>query len=893
MSGAPRLAGPEQDGLTVELVGGKALSLAALARAGLPVPPWFCVTTQAGGEVAPDLEAALLERFDRELGPDALVAVRSSAVAEDSATASFAGQLDTYLYVPRQDLVARVRSCLASARSERAVAYRRARGLPEDDVRAAVIVQKIVDSRRAGVLFTANPTNGETGEAVISAGLGLGEGVVSDQVAADQLVVERATGAVKARTIAEKAQRVVFDRAKGRGTRLEDVPAAEAAAPALSDDEVRALVALGERIEAHYGRPQDIEWAVDGDGRIHVLQARPITTLGARGRAPDGPGELGGPGEPGEPGLQVFDNANIVESFPGVTLPLTFSYARAAYRRTFRATSRLFGVPERVLGRNEAAYEDLLGLVEGRVYYSILNWYRLYLLVPGFEAFLPAWEKALGLEPRHVRRPPPAASLGERLHRRADFVRIALKAAWLYATHRVRVRRFRALFESVREGVNRLDLDRLSAHQLVDVFDDLAGRLLEPWAITIVNDFFAQQLYDGLGKLAVRYGLGDGQALRNDLLCGETGMESVEPVRSALALVERARRDERLRALLASEADDGAVLAAVRGDPALGDFRRAFEDHLDRYGDRTLMELKLETPSVSDDPRPFVRMLRNYLAGGATDVASMEARERGIREAAERRVASGLAGRPLGRRIFGRVLRRCREAVRDRENMRLARTRAYGLVKRIFRALARILEARGILADRDDIHYLTVDEVKGAVRGGGATRDLGRLVAIRREEYARFRTRRPPERIEMRGAFLASEVGSAAETAGDSSPGPGPSPSPGPIELRGLGCSPGRVTGRARVVVEPSLGLAVAKEVLVAPMTDPGWVFLMVAASAIVVEKGSLLSHTAIIGRELGIPTVVGVKGATRAIRDGDEVLVDGTAGVVRVRRGAAGAGPG
>jgi pyruvate,water dikinase len=858
------------------LLGGKGANLALLARAGMPVPSWLSVTTavfasveervreevsgllrgldarsqkdaeRASAEIARAFQRAglaaqdkalLLERFDALFGSEGDVAVRSSGVAEDSSERSFAGQMDTFLHVRRAALEERVLACFASAWSPRALLYRSLHAGANGSVALAVVVQRMVESRASGVLFTADPVTGDPTRAVISAGLGLGEGVVADKVETDTFEAELATGKILSRRLVPKRARVVRDRARGEGTVVEAVEAStsEGDAPALADDEVRALVALGRQVVERERAPQDMEWAIDAAGALHVLQTRPITTLGGH--------------------LTVLDSSNIVESYPGITLPLTFSFARSAYEATFRESSRTFGVPESVLVENRHVHAHLIALVEGRVYYDLLHFYRLFQLVPGFEGVLPAWEKALGLAPGMVPKAPEPTAWSRLLKGR-----ILARTFGHFARLEANVERFLADFASVHEEFRALDLATLDSHELLLVYEDLARRLLGPYSISVVNDFFAQQLHELVAKLIARWELGDASVLRNDLFRGERGMESVEPVRSALAIAARVRKDPKARAAL--ERED--AWSALREDPAL---RSLLDEHVLRFGDRTLEELKLETPPLDEDPRFLVATLRNLVASG-TEIEALEERERGLRAAAEGRVGGKLAWQPLRFLVFSFVLERARRSVRFRENLRLARSRAFGMVKRVFSAIGRDLARRSVLEAPRDVFYLTVEEVTGAVRGSQPTRDLAALVAQRKREYAGHAERTLPARIVMRGPVLAARIESARPVASGA--------------LRGTGCSPGIARGRAKVVRAADPTLSVRGEILIAPMTDPGWVFLMVAARALVVERGSILSHTAIIGRELGIPTVVGVAGATDLIKDGDEVEVDGAAGTVR-----------
>jgi len=839
----PRVISHDQLPPDLALLGGKGANLARLGQLGAPVPPWVALAA-ANDDPSADDEAALLAACDRLFPAGARVAVRSSALSEDSARDSFAGQMETFLHVPRESILARVRDVIASASSDRARAYRAARGVA-GDARSAVIVQLMVDARVSGVLFTANPTSGDTSEAVISAGLGLGEGVVADKVETDTYYVDLASGEVRAREVAHKRARVVFDAARGGGTTIADVPLRERGLPALTDAQVRDLVTMARGIAERLGAPQDLEWAIDAGGTLYLLQTRPITTLDRE---------------------QIFDNSNIVESYPGISLPLTFSFARHAYEETFRESSRRFGVPERIIRENRHVHANLIALIDGHIYYNILHWYRLFQFVPGFEGVLPAWEKALGLKRRFVR--PRREAFGARLGRLPVYARMVARLLWQFARIRSHVQAYQRTFREVKEEFKRLDLARLSAHELFEVYEMLSRRLLRGYAVALENDLYAQQFYEGVSKLVTRWGLGDPLALRNDLLCGEKGMESVEPVRSALALADLARRTPRLAGLLESGRPDAEVWEALRAD---AEFRGPLAEHLDRFGDRTLQELKLETPLAEDDPAFLVSMLRNFLRGGQ-NVGDMERREREIREGAERAVAEKLAGSPLRRWRFGFALRTARLAVRQREDLRLTRSRAFGMVKRVFRAIGRILAEKGMLAEARDVFWLTVEEVEGVMRARLVTRDLRAVVAGRKGEYEGFRAKTPAPRITTRGIPYLEPFEEASPPLAE-----------GGSVLRGVGCSPGIVRARAKVVLAAERGIDVHGEILVAPMTDPGWVFLMVAAGGLVVEKGSVLSHTAIIGRELGIPTVVAVKDATRLIPDGALVEIDGRAGTVRV----------
>ena len=872
-----------------DLLGGKGAGLCVLAGEGFSVPRFFCLTTRAWDELLAPLPAPLRDELERpgrdpaavaalgrraraalaatglpaaalaelEAGYDAVLAgsavsVRSSAVGEDAAAHSFAGQFDSYLNVGREQLGARVLDCLCSAFSDRALLYRGVNGLGLAAARMAVVVQELVDSVAAGVAFTADPVSGRRDRVTITANLGLGISVV-DGTAATDLWRVGADGTIAERQIAAKGV-AVRPVGGGEGTVRTEL-GEEAALPALSDDQVRELASLARQLAARRGEQQDVEWALAPDGGVRLLQARPLTTPPA-----------------GRP--TVFDNSNLVESYPGLTTPLTFSVMRRAYRDNFRGLVHAFGARGERVERNADVYDNLVGILAGRMYYDLSSWYRMFLQLPGMERALPAFEKAMGFRPDAASSPP--RSLRDRVSWLPLQALVAVRLVAIWFSLPRRTRSYREAVERWRRELDATGVERLCAHELQDWLDRCTRELFWKMSAAPLSDFFTQQLYGALGALIGRWELGEPDALRNELLCGEAGMESVEPVHSLVSLSERIGADPAARTLFESDAPAAAVWARLQEDSRFAMLADALALHVSSYGDRSLEELKLETTTLADEPTGLIPILRNYLRGGKS-VAAMESHERAIRDAAERRVREGLRRRPLRRLLFAAILRRCRGGLKARESIRLTRGRMAGLLRRLYRALGERFAAAGVLDRDDDVFFLTDAELADAVRGASVTNDLRRLVELRRGEYERAGEAQLPARIETAGIVAAAEP--RAVTVAVSGDG---------ACLTGTGCSPGRVSARAKIVTEPSPELALDGEILVAQTTDPGWVFLMVAASGLVSEQGNMLSHTAIIGRELGVPTVVGVEAATRLIEDGATVELDGRAGTVVQRRGGA-----
>lgn len=807
------------------------------------------------------------------LPESSLFAVRSSAMAEDDAGRSFAGQYATVLGVRAAPgewttLWDAVRRVWASAASAHAMAYAggQAPRLPE----MAVVIQAMADAEVAGVVFTRDPVKNLPDNMLVSAVHGLGEGLVSGELEADTWRVEfkhGRPGAIEA-TLAHKDRALRLDAA---GTvRMTSVPESLRDLPALSDPELRALVTSAYAIAEASAGPQDIEWALAGPERqLVILQSRPITTLGTRNRETPAGGER-----------HVWDNSNIIESYGGVTTPLTFSFARGVYEDVYRQFCRLMGTPEALLASHATVFANMLGLVRGRVYYDLLNWYRTLALLPGFTWNRAFMEKMMGVR-ESLTDPPPPPGTGSRVRDFASLVRMLLRLVREARRLRTEVPAFHARLERVLGPLAAEDLERWPPERALALYHRLESELLHHWRTPLVNDFFAMIWFGVLGRLTERWLPDTPPTLVNDLLCGEGGIVSTEPARRIMAMARRVSAEPELRALLETHADDRAFLdrlvAAPGHSPAAAALREDLDAYLARFGDRCMEELKLETVTLREDPTFLFQTLRAYVVGGTRDPEAAWQHERAIRAAAESRVAARL---PWPRRVvFRAVLARARRRVRDRENLRFERTRVFGVVRRIFLALGAGLARAGRLEETRDVFLLTREELFVAIESPASGPELRALVTARRAEFAGFaRETAPPDRFETLGPPSGREWGG-------SPPGPGGAHA---AALEGTGCCPGIVRARVRLVRNPREARQLAGHILVAERTDPGWTVLFPAVAGLLVERGSLLSHSAIVAREMGIPCVVGVAGLMRTLRDGEEVEMDGTTGHVRRLEGPA-----
>lgn len=882
---------------TVTLVGGKALGLHHLKSLGVPVPPWATISTfflrhicdrdpelqnllalesaeipQKGALIRNHLKNMSIPEEDMDLLRSVWekisengrkpVAVRSSAADEDSVNLSFAGQMESFLNVRSfGQFTNAVRGCWASLFGERALFYRRKSGLEYWSLQIAVVVQQMVEPEVAGVIFTANPLTNNRAEMLACSTWGLGEGLVSGTLTADTYVLDT-DGVCISSELAEKRHCVSSN--EGGGTEKVEMTGDKLHQPTLDESRLRELHGLALKVQNSAGRPMDIEFAVSG-GCIYLLQARPITTL-KDSAAPE------------RDNYKIWDNSNIVESYAGITTPLTFSFIGKAYFAVYCQFCQMMGVDRKTVFRNRHVFENMLGLIQGRVYYSLLNWYRLISLMPGYKYNKSFMEQMMGLQIAGDFSP----EMESQSKARKYFVHFP-KLLWVgfrmllnHFTLEKKIAAFHAHFDEIYSGYGKLDFSLMSASRLFEIFRRLEDEVLWHWKAPILNDFEAMVFYGLLRRLTSKWQLDTTGGLHNDLLCGEGGIKSTQVTTELFRLTAKIDSDTLLKDAFLENSPE-QILLRLRNDPAFTETGEAFRDYLEKYGVRSINEMKLESVPVKDDPTFCISVIQNYLRTGVPDPDSRLEHERNIRKQAEESVRKSLTGKRCflilpKLAIYMWVVRNTRQAVKNRENQRFARSEAYDLVRRIMRALGDKWQKEGILEDREDIFFLEIDEVWSFIEGTSTCPALRELVKVRKKEFAKYTSTNPGDHFETYGEVYGRNIFAGKEEEREKS-----------NQLKGLGCCRGIVENEVRIVVKPDADIRLNGEIMVAQQTDPGWIVLFPSISALIVEKGSLLSHSAIVAREMGIPAVVGVKNATKILSNGDRVRLDGAEGIITI----------
>jgi len=838
--------------LDERLVGGKAAGLSRLLRLGVAVPRGVVIpasttarfdtdglTDEAWGEI--------VEAW-RTLGAPVVI-VRSSAIGEDSADASFAGQLDSIPEVrDAEHLRSAILQCWRSRGSDRVRAYEHARGHALGGL--GIIIQRQVESSVSGVLFTKDPAG--SGGALIEYCEGAGEDLVAGRINPGRATVD-AAGQVRHLACPEPPRGACPERRQG----------AAADGAVMTDQTAMALAAEGRRIAAAFDAPQDIEWTIDGDGRAWFVQARPITVAA-----------------PASTGRQVlWSNANVNENFPEPITPLLYSVATAGYYHYFLNLGRAFGLSARRLAAIDDPLRQIIGVHGARMYYNLTSIHTVLRAAPFGEQLAGAFNQFVGADDIAPKEEGRLDWRGWRAVQALELARIGLSVTWQYLFLSRRVEAFERAADEYARRTEPATLPRLGRADLRDRLRGFMDIRRHRWKNASLADAGSMVCYGALKAVLRRLLPAEAQdALHNTLLKALPGLVSSKPAIELWTLSRMIRADADLAALFAT-AEPDAVVAEIRTRAAFAPFSRAFDTYLNDWGFRCSAELMLTAPSFQENPAALISILRSYAERDGESPEALLARQQAERVAETKRVLR-MVGWP--RAIPLRVLLGwTQRSIQLRERARLKQALLYSRLRRVALAIGDELCAEGRLERRDDVFMLTFDELDILLAGGAMFPDhLAEDIRGRVKAHADLRAMHPPDTFVLaEGSYLAS-----TETRGTGFIGPTSSRALCQTRLTGTSACGGRVTARATVLADVTEAHKLhAGDILVTRQTDPGWGPVFPLIAGLVMERGGMLSHGAIIAREFGIPSIVGVAEATRLIPTGATVCLDGDRGTVRL----------
>ncbi len=863
----------ELDRSDLARTGGKGANLGEMVSSGLPVPPGFVVLTDAyrafvthsglhdevlrlaqaasdddvasleekardirslfeAGTIPSDINLAIVEAYETLGGGP--VAVRSSATAEDLPGASFAGQHDSFLNIVGTEAVcAAVRRCWASLWNPQALAYRRRRQMHLDDVAIAVVVQRMIEAERAGVLFTANPLNHRRDQMLLSASWGLGEALVGGEVDPDQWVVDSESGRILETHIADK--QLITVKEKG-GTKTREMPDHLRKAPTLNDDEVERLIALGNAAASFFGDPQDIEWAWADDGTAYLVQSRPITTLFP----------LPKPLPNSADGLRLYLSLNVHAQ--QMVEPLTtaglewwrvlmggFAYAatrnphvdvswyKVGARRMFIDATELLRKRKRWSKLGEALSEKDPITTEAMLAFARREGDAIINKGRGFRIPLRMVPLVLRLGYRTLLSALSPARQRNRLLRETDeAIRVLNDEA--------------SRIEGVSERVSFIE-------------NKLARRGAVIWLIPVAV-MWPGLLAESALKARLKRWFGDASALR--------------PIQRALPHNPTTEMGLELWRLAGRLMAEGAEPSA--NHPAVKTF-------LAQYGHRTLWEIDPGVARWSEDPSYILEVLRGYMYHNQETDQEKQFQE----HFAEAQVAAeALIGKVRSQKgrihawITRRLIRLYREMAGLREQPKFDGARMIALARQILHGAGQELVEQGRLDDPEDVFFLTFAELRRADSTGDSDIDLRDLATKARDEYRRELERRAvPRLMTSTGECIFGVATEEAEGV-----------------LTGVPVSPGVYEGRVRIIFSPVSDHLDQGEVMVCQGTDPAWTPLFLSTGALVMETGGAVSHGSVVAREYGLPAVAGVQTATEQLQNGMRVRVNGETGEVKILDG-------
>lgn len=833
-----------KEGLELNKVGGKAFNLARLSLNDFNVPPFIILDTdEFWNFLAEDKERykelllnynasslseirKLIEnkefsliskeriktKLDEVFKRHGKIIIRSSATDEDGNNYSFAGMMESYPDLSiEDDVFGYIKKCYLSCFSDRAMEYRALNKLIDEELSMAVIIQSMVESDFSAVAFTTDPQTNDPDEVLISVVKGTGEKLVSGEENSDDYVVD----------------------AQGDVRRLSG---------SLDIDKriIREIADIGKKIEESYDkkRARDIEIAIK-DQKIYVLQERPISAYSHIDK-----GQF----------RTIYDNSNIIESYSGVTTPLTFSFAREVYEKVYRQTLNNFFISQEDI---ESIKEDLANMIcfyQNKVYYRLNSWYKMTALYPGYNKNKKYMENMMGVK----------LELKEGKAKQ----KLRLFRIYLRFIHKLlRIKKDSLLFVDKFERITKdhfnNSFENYTNKGLVDLYRQLEENILDDFTTPITNDMGAMVFLGILNDALKKKKLSDYEGLLSKVLAKQGNVESLKQSIALIDLVNYINNDTQLKSYY-QNTEIEKIIEELDKDNKIN---KQIKEYIYKYGSRAMEELKLETVTLFQDPRFLIQTIKNYL--NMEKIPAVYSDE-------EFDIKDFYKHFSLFEKLYIKpVTEITKYFVKNRELLRLRRTYIYSIVRNIFLRMGQNFKEEGIIENARDIFFMNKNEAFDIASFGiVGYEDIRTQIEERKKEYEINKEKECYERMYFYGEvkeenmlpiYARQEIISQDLNT-----------------LQGVAGGGRVVEGIVKYVKEPEEA-DIEGYILMAKRTDPGWTVLFPMAKAVIIERGSVLSHSAVIAREMGLTLVVGIRGLTSRVEDGMRVRVDGIKGTVEI----------
>ncbi len=521
----------------------------------------------------------------------------------------------------------------------------------------------------------------------------------------------------------------------------------------------------------------------------------------------------------------ILDNSNIVESYPGINSPLTISFVKSVYSGIFESVSRRILKNEKELKKHKAIFKNMVGASNGRLYYKISNWYTLIKFLPFNKKIIPIWQEMLGVSNKNYNDEKVKLNVWTRFM-------TYVNTFYELARTQKNMKKLNAKFIEINDKFYNEFNDKMDEVQILTLYKEIEKELLSCWDITLLNDVYTF-IFTGILKARLKKKYSNYEEKANEYISGITNIESMKPVKELIRI------------------------AYMKDSLNEEQFEMQIDSYIKKYGDRNLEELKLESPTFRTNPELLYDKINEY----RKDMDKLKSLYAKISE--NREINSSKENSKY-------IVKKCTSGIRNREISRLNRSRIFGMVRAMIMQLGKIYKEQNIIKDERDIFYLEIEEINKLAY---EKVNMQELVEQRKEDYKMFKMLPSYSRLIFAdNEFDKYHANINVKKIYNSN-----------VELRGIPCSNGIVEGEALVINDVSEAKNVKDKILITKMTDPGWVFLLATAKGVISEKGSLLSHTAIISRELKIPSIVGVDKLLDTIQSGDVIQMDATKGIIKI----------
>ncbi|MFP5386212.1 MAG: PEP/pyruvate-binding domain-containing protein [Bacteriovoracia bacterium] len=758
-------------------------------------------------------------------------AVRSSASLEDSPDNSFAGIFETKLFV--SDLPSALKEVWLSLFEPKSLQYCNDRGLPWSSLKMDIVIQEMVDGEKSGVLFQANPS-GNISEQVIVAGYGLGQGIVDEETDTDRYVIENFE--IKESFLENKKHFLSYDKKK---IIKKEVPTDKQDISVLSQSEIEKILTASVIISTYTEHFMDVEFTIR-HGELYLLQARPITTI------------------PSKKQIHIFDNSNIAENYPGMTTPLTYSGLARGYSTNFKNLIKFMGFEDKDWNHILHKVDNLIGYWGGQIYYNLNNWYSVYALLPfGAEKAVASFNEMVGINTDSIIKIPERSFTA----RMRLILKILPRFLGFYLSGKKYHLQYKREFQGLYASFNKKFEETKTTFDVINSIQELDTQYLSIIKIPLFNDFFSSLLNFSCRRLAQQLIKGNGEQFYNDLLSNKEDLESSKAIYSLIELSEMVQKEPDLASYL-----ETSHLPSER----FSEFFKKLRLHFDRFGDRSQWEMKLEVPTARENPETTIKLILEYArAGMSRELQRQKEKEKSMIALKEFKKAR--FKHPLLYFLFRFQFKKCTDALAFREDSRFDRVRIKGISRKLILKLGALMVEKQWIEERDDLFYLTYEEIVSLSHDSFGTNYWKELIALRKKHLEEFSSLRLPDRILTNDLVSVKKFNQKAAFTSLSS-------------IKGIPCSGGIVETECEVVKDLNYAPSLSGKILVAERTDPAWGYFFVGVKGIIIEKGSMLSHAAIISRELGIPCIINVKNATQIFKSGMKVKMNGDTGEIEIK---------